>query len=159
MERSAKQTVEWIGMVCLVGLALVGCGVKGVNLNELGTAKVEVLPSEDRYVSIERAAVYQDGGELIVKGTARKDGGTFSTYEGHIDVALLDAAGQTIGLGTAQYKHIPSRRRYSRFEVRFPVVAEQGTRVRMLFHPLNHTEQKHLAALDRLKMERASAGR
>ncbi|MHC1744267.1 MAG: hypothetical protein AB9873_14695 [Syntrophobacteraceae bacterium] len=159
MERSAKRTFARVGMIWLAGFVLAGCAVKGVHLNEMGTANVEVLPSEDRVVSIERADVYQDGGELILKGTARKNGPIFSTYEGHIDVALMDATGQTIGLGTATYRHIPSRRRYSPFEVRFSVVAEPGTLVRLLFHPLDHSDHKHLAAMDRLKAERTPGQR
>lgn len=128
-----------------------GCAMDGVNLKETGTAQVEILSSEDPSVGIERADVYQIGGELVVSGAAFKQGPRFRSYRGHIDIAVMDPAGQTFRIGTAEYRRVPSRHRYSSFEVRFPVVAERVTLVRLVFHSGNGMGAKHLATVQRLK--------
>jgi hypothetical protein len=153
MEGRLKHAITLAGCLGLLVSILAGCAMNGVNLMHAGVARVEILPSDDPAVSIERAGLYQDGGELVVKGQAYKAGPKYRTYRGHIDVALIDPHGQPIGMKTAEYRRVPSRHRHTRYEVRFPLVAERGTLVRMVFHPGNGTGAQHLAAVERLRAE------
>jgi hypothetical protein len=156
MEGRMKHAITLAGFLGFLVSVLAGCAMNGVNLKDTGIARVEILPSDDPAVNIERADLYQDDGELVVKGSAYKLGPKYRSYRGHIDVAVIDPQGQPQGLSTAEYRRVPSRHRYTRFEVRFPVVAERGTLVRMVFHPENGTGAKHLAAVERLKAEKSS---
>lgn len=151
MESKAKKTISMIGLLGLAVVIAAGCMMKGVNLREAGIARVEILASTDPVVRIDKVGIFQDGRELVVTGWAYKNGPRYGTYEGHIDVAVIDTGGKAVNVGTAEYRHVPSRHRYSPFEVRLPLVAERGTLVRLLFHPTDGNGSRHLAEVERLR--------
>ena len=150
MKTRVRHVMSWLG-VCMLAVAipsLWGCATNRVSLSDLGTVKLEIVPSKDPYVHISEADVYQDGNELVVTGTAVKRGPLFTTYKGHIDVAVISPEGETIKQASAEYRRHPSRRRTTTFAVRIPVPAEKGTIIRLMFHTLNDTDSNHPDALE-----------
>lgn len=140
-------------------LASSGCAAKYASLKDLGTARVEILPSDDHDARISFADVYQENGELVVKGTVTKSGPIFVSYKGHIDVAVVSPGGEQVRFGTAECSRFPSRQRQTSFKVRFPMVAEKGTVVHLVFHRLDKSSSKHTAAMKLLKAQGVKASR
>lgn len=142
------------GVCILVAAFLIGCAGKNMTLREALGIRIDVLPSGDGEVEIAEASAYRENGNLVVAGKAKMTGPLFSSYKGHIDIAVLPPGGGEAELSTSEYSHHPSRRTSSSFQVRFPVPAERGTRVVMLFHPVNGAGSEHSKALERLLGER-----
>ncbi|MFZ2447456.1 MAG: hypothetical protein WAW37_13955 [Syntrophobacteraceae bacterium] len=146
----------WTG-ICVFTLAiLLGCTAKYANLATANNVSIEILPSLDECVEIEGVRAFQDGDKLLVTGKAKKHGPIFTTYKGHIDVAVMSPDGEPVSLGGAEYEHHPSRNVISSFEVPIPVSARQGTRVYLLSHPVNGADSEHSAAVGRLLAQAAS---
>ncbi len=142
------------GACILVAAFVIGCTGKNMSLREALGIRIEVLPSGDGKVEIAEAGAYRENGDLVVAGTAKMTGPLFSSYKGHIDIAVLPPGGGRAELSTSEYSHHPSRRTSSSFQVRFPVPAKKGTRVVMLFHSVNDTGSEHSNAVERLLGER-----
>jgi len=111
---------------------------------------VEILPYKDKYVEIKEVVVYQDRNKLLVTGKARKHGPLFSTYKGHIEVAVVPPDAGPVSLGFAEYEHHPSRNVIRTFEVPFPVPANPGTKVLLTFHPTKDSDSEHSLAIEKL---------
>jgi hypothetical protein len=135
--------------------ALLGCATSQASISDIGNTRVEILPSGDNRVEITRADAYRAGDELVITGKAVRQRLLFTSDKGHIDIAVIGPGGEQVKLGTAEYRHHPSRQRVSSFKVRFPDAFEQGTKVRMIFHTLDGGGSKHLAALKMLGGEKA----
>ena len=150
MKTQGKRVRAWMG-ICVFTLAILfGCTAKYANLTKASNVSVEILPSKDKYLEIKDVSVYQDGDKLLVTGKAKKNGPIFVTYKGHIDVTVVSPGEGPVSLGGADYKHHPSRNIIRSFEVLFPVPAKHGTRVFLVFHPVNGTDSEHSAAVERL---------
>jgi len=155
MNAQGKRVSTWMGIFVFALAILSGCTAKYATLTTAGNVNVEILPSRDECVEIKDVSVYRDGDRLLVTGKAMKRGPLFATYKGHIDVAFV-SPDEGLKMGEAEYKHLPSRNIISSFEVSFPIPAEPGARVLLVFHPVNGADSDHLAAIDRLIAKAAS---
>lgn len=119
-------------------------------------SEVEILPLKDSYAEITDVTVHQLGKDLLVSGTIVKTGRLFTSYTGHIDVAVTTPEGG-FKHGTAEYRAFPSRNRTSAFEIRIPNVSAAGAEVRMAFHPRDDANATHSFALCMLRNPGATA--
>jgi len=141
-------------VICLMSAGVFqACAAKAeyVNLVETGGAKVEILPSMDRNISLSQVTVNQQKERFTVSGNAITNGPLFATYKGHIDIVVVGPDKKAMNLRSAEYTHFPSRNRISSFEVHFPVAAEDGTTVRLLYHSLDDAGSRHAMAVNLLE--------
>jgi hypothetical protein len=150
--RTLEGIIILAGVSILAVVSLFGCATSQVNLVKENTARVEIVSSKDTRASISNADLNQNGNELVVMGTVNNQEPLFTTYDGHIDVVVIAPNGGAVRIGTARYHHFPSRRRSSSFTLRFPMIAEKGTLVRLAFHRVDgaDSEKLHTLTLDML---------
>ncbi len=125
-----------LSLFFVLTVVLSGCASGHVHLVDGGTVFIERVPAKKVYFS--RVYVNQDGNELVIAGRLKQ---RYRSHvgSGHVDIAILNPAGEILGKGSAFY--VPgilsakrSRHRGSRFEVRLPVVPPEGSKVRLEFH-------------------------
>ncbi len=153
MRTGVERTMLFVGLYMLSAFFIAGCATNWVSLRDAGAVRIEVIPSRDAHAVVSGVDVYQDGNELTVSGSVNKEGALFTTCDGHIDIAVIGPHSERVELGTAQYHHFPSRQHSSSFTLRFPVIAEKGTAVRLIFHRADGADSKqlHAAALEILQ--------
>lgn len=153
MRTRAERTMALLGLCVFAAALLGGCATNRASLRDAGTVTVEILHIKETRAGISSTNVYQDGNELTVTGIAGKQGHLFSPYDVHIDVAVIAPDGETVRLRTAKYHHFRSRRRSSSFTLRFPLIAEKGTAVRLVLHRADGADSKqlHAAAIEMLE--------
>jgi hypothetical protein len=150
MKSRTRNIVSMLIFCAFSAVLFQGCVTTARNLAKCCNVSIEILPSLDPNVEIKKADAFQDGNELVVAGTAIKKSSTYCTYDGHIDIAVISPDGETLGVGTAEYRHHCSRRRDTSFEKRFSVATTPGTKVRMVFHASDENGLQHSAAVELL---------
>jgi len=139
-------------MIILLNLAMLcsglsGCAFNRINLVDQGLVAVERVDPETTCIA--KPAVYQDGDELIIRGSVKCH--RFRGFSrGHIDIAIVGAEGDVLqSLNALYYPRIIPRKggRESRFHVHIPVKPPEGTVVRLAFHKVETpTSQTFLCA-------------
>lgn len=126
-------------MILLLNLAMLcsglsGCTFNRINLVDQGLVAVERVDLETTCIS--EPSVYQDGDELIIRGSVKCH--RFRGFSrGHIDIAIVSAEGEVLqSLSALYYPRVIPRKvgRESRFHIDFPLKPPAGTVVRLAFH-------------------------
>jgi hypothetical protein len=124
----------WILALIVFASGLAGCAFNRVNLVDEGVVRVERVDPETTCVA--RPAVYQDGDELLIRGSVKCH--RFRGFSrGHIDIAIVSAEGEVLqSLSALYYPRIIPRKggRESRFHVTIPLKPTAGAVVRLAFH-------------------------
>ena len=122
----------------ITGMFLSGCAPKHMNLVTQKGVFIESVDSAQAYIS--GMAVSEDGNELVITGKVHRRNRSISG-SGHVDVTILDSAGNVIEKGGVPYTpttlpKTPGARKHrgSRFEVRLPGVLPAGSKVRVFYH-------------------------
>jgi len=120
------------------GMFLIGCAPKHLNLITKKGVSIEAIHSAQ--VQISDMAVSEDGNELVITGKVYRRNRSISG-SGHVDVTILDSAGNVIEKGSVPYTpttlpKTPGARRHrgSGFEVRLSGVLPAGSRVQVVYH-------------------------
>lgn len=124
--------------VVTTGIFLSGCAPKHMNLITKKGVSIEAVHSARVHIS--DLAVSEDGNELVITGKVSRRNPSISG-SGHVDVTILDPAGNVIEKGSVPYTpttlpKTPGARRHrgSRFEVRLPCVLPAGSKVQIAYH-------------------------
>jgi len=120
------------------GMFLIGCAPKHVNLITKKGVSIETIHSAQ--VQISDMAVSEDDNELVITGKVYRRNPSISG-SGHVDVTILDSAGNVIDKGSIPYTpttlpKTPGARKHrgSRFEVRLPCVLPSGSKIQVAYH-------------------------
>ena len=120
------------------GMFLAGCAPKHKNLITQKGVSIEAVHSAQTHIS--DMAVSEDGNELVITGKVHRRNRSISG-SGHVDVTILDSAGNVIEKGGVPYTpttlpKTPGARKHrgSRFEVRLPGVLPAGSKVQVAYH-------------------------
>jgi hypothetical protein len=130
--------------VCMAIVILTGCAT-GANLVKIGRAAIETAVSGDDYIRIHDANIYQDGNELKVSGKVKQIGSYLPrAYNAHVDLAVLSPQGTVVKYGSAGFARTSNIKRHHEawFSARFPLVAEQGTKIILAYHRLETSNSK-----------------
>ena len=131
------------GVLSLLGfvttaMLLSGCAYKHANLISQKGVSIETIHSAGAHIS--DVAVSEDGNELVITGKVSRINPAISG-SGHVDVTILDSAGNVIDKGTVPYTpttlpKTPGARKHrgSRFEVRLPCALPAGSKVQVAYH-------------------------
>jgi len=124
--------------VVTIGILLSGCAPKHVNLITQKGVSIETIHSAGAHIS--DVAVSEDGNELVITGKVSRLNRAISG-SGHVDVAILDSAGNVIDKGTVPYTpttlpKTPGARKHrgSRFEVRLHCALPARGKVQVSYH-------------------------
>lgn len=124
--------------VVTTGIFLSGCAPKHMNLITKKGVSIEAVHSARVHIS--DLAVSEDGNELVITGKVSRRNPSISG-SGHVDVTILDPAGNVIEKGSVPYTpttlpKTPGARRHrgSRFEARLPCVLPAGSKVQIAYH-------------------------
>jgi hypothetical protein len=117
---------------------LPGCAPKHPNLITQDGVSIETLHSAGAHIS--DVAVSEDGNGLVITGkVSRLNRATSGS--GHVDVTILDSAGNVIDKGTVPYTpttlpKTPGARKHkgSRFEVRLRCALPERGRIQVSYH-------------------------
>jgi len=124
----------WMLTLFVVGTGLAGCAFNRVDLVDEGVVRVERVDPETTCIA--RPHVYQDGDELVIRGTVKCT--RFRGFShGHIDIAIMSDEGELLQSLSALYhpRIIPRKGgRASRFHVTMPLKPPAGAVVRLAFH-------------------------
>jgi hypothetical protein len=122
----------------ITGMFLSGCTPKQKNLITSKGVSIEAVYSERVHIS--DLAVSEDGNELVITGKVHRRNQSISG-SGHVDVTILDSAGNVIKRGDVPYTpttlpKTPGARKHrgARFEVRLSCVLPAGSNVRVAYH-------------------------
>ena len=120
------------------GMFLIGCAPKHVNLITKKGVSIETIPSA--LVHFSDMAVTENGNELVITGKVYRRNRSISG-SGHVDVTILDSAGNVIEKGSIPYTpstlpKTPGARKHqgSRFEVRLPCVLPSESKIQVAYH-------------------------
>ncbi len=120
------------------GMFLSGCAPKHVNLITKKGVSIETIHSARVHIS--DVAVSEDSNELVITGKVYRRNPSISG-SGHLDVTILDPAGNVIEKGSVPYTpttlpKTPGARKHrgSRFEVRLPCVLPSESKVQVTYH-------------------------
>ena len=120
------------------GMFLSGCAPKHVNRITNTGVSIETVHSARAHIS--DVAVSEDGNELVITGKVYRRNRSISG-SGHVDVTILDSAGNVIEKGSVPYTpttlpKTPGARKHrgSRFEVRLPCALPAGSKVQVAYH-------------------------
>ena len=126
------------------GMFLSGCAPKHVNLITKKGVSIETIHSAR--VQISDMAVSEDGNELVISGKVHRRNPSISGA-GHVDVTILDPAGNVIEKGSVAYTpttlpKTPGARKHrgSRFEIRLLCVLPAGRKVQVAYHARGKSE-------------------
>ncbi|MBW2111147.1 MAG: hypothetical protein JRH00_06885 [Deltaproteobacteria bacterium] len=126
-----------LGLVT-TAMFLSGCAYKHANLISQKGISIETIHSAGAHIS--DVAVSEDDNELVITGKVYRLNPSISG-RGHVDVTILDSAGNVIEKGTVPYTptilpKTPGARKHrgSRFEVRLPCVLPAGSKVEVAYH-------------------------
>jgi len=124
--------------VVTTGMFLSGCASKHVNLITKKGVSIETIRSPRVHIS--DMAVSENGNEFVITGKVYRRNRSISG-SGHVDVTILDSAGNVIEKGSVPYTpttlpKTPGARKHrgSRFEVRLPCVFPAGSKVQVAYH-------------------------
>ncbi len=133
-----------LGLVT-TGMFLSGCSPKHANLITKTGVSIETIHSAGAHIS--DVALSEDDNELVITGKVSRLNPAISG-SGHVDVTILDAAGNIIDKGTVPYTptilpKTPGARKHrgSRFEVRLHCALPAGGKVQVAFHARRETER------------------
>lgn len=126
----------WI--LTLIGIVLIlsGCASNLQNLEKTGTVSLEIVPSTSHNIVISEARVYQDGGELVIKGKVKRKTTIFESG-GHVEIGIIGPEGKVLEeIWTGYVPSIIPRKgtRESSFSVHVPVILPAGSVVRVGYH-------------------------
>jgi len=145
------------------GIFLSGCAPKHVNLITKKGVSIETIHSAQVHIS--DVVVSEDGNELVITGKVYRRNRSISG-SGHVDVTILDPAGNVIEKGSVPYTpttlpKTPGARRHrgSRFEVRLPSVLPAGSRVQVAYHATVKPESNGLDCERSVSIGRPSIGK
>jgi hypothetical protein len=118
-----------------------GCGTNRIDLADNGTVSVEKVPSQN--VKILWTSVYQDGEDLVVYGTVRRYGYSSYPMKTHVDIIIFSPDGTILQERQTKDICVPIRRpgrgiSFARFRERFAVLAEGGSKVKIVCHSQSH---------------------
>ena len=124
-----------ISIIAYVGI-LSACTAKPLPTPPPDTLAVKILPAYD--VQFIQTSARQDGENVVINGQVKRTvTGGKSVIVGHVDVELIDKAGNTIYQAVANDspKSIPERSGMtSSFTTRIPITAPQESFVTVKFH-------------------------
>jgi len=149
--------------VVTTAMFLSGCAPKHVNL--ITKKGVSIEANHSARVDISDVAVSEDGNELVITGKVYRRNRSISG-SGHVDVTILDPAGNLIEKGSVPYTpatlpKTPGARRHrgSRFEVRLPSVLPAGSKVQVAYHATVKPESNGLDRERSVSTGRPSIGK
>ncbi|MBV5329527.1 MAG: hypothetical protein JZU65_18190 [Chlorobium sp.] len=123
--------------------ALAACTVKPSSPPAPDSLATKILSTSE--VQIVQTSARQDGENIVVDGQVRRTvTGGRGIIKGHIDIGIIDTEGNTIGrvVTNVSPEIIPNRGvMTSSFTTRIPLVAPQGSVVRVRFHNGPHDSE------------------
>ncbi len=120
----------------LASMTTYGCALHRVNLVDNGTVLLELVPSDEGYVS--QAHVFQDDDEMLISGKVKRTTHSSAIHQGHVDIAIIAPDGTVVHEVSAPDTPTSLRRRATTkrtFSVRLKIVPAQGTKIRMTYRP------------------------
>ncbi len=112
-------------------------------------SRIDIIHSKDKQFELKEVRVSQDGSDLVVFGKVKKKGSIYTSYNGHIDIALVQPDKEIV-LETAEYKHFPSEQVLSAFDVHFPGAISREARILIYLHPVDGNGMEHSKAVEML---------
>lgn len=138
IEEEKMKNMKWLNVALVViMIAVSGCAGNRVNLVDKGVVSIERMPSKIRGVYFHDVQVYKKGDDLVVSGSVKRRYTSVAGGSGHVDVAIINPDGNVVKyVSTAYSPKVISKRSHSGsyFEVRLPVVPQDGTTVRVAIH-------------------------
>ncbi len=139
-EMKLLKLIPTVTLIIASAFILPACTVKPTPPSFLGSLTMKIIPATD--VHIVQASARQDGENVVVDGqiTRKKIGGR-GIVKGHIDIDILDEAGKNIRqVVTDISPRIVSKLSgmKSSFSTQIPIIAPQGSIVRVMFHNGHH---------------------
>ncbi len=138
-----KHMKMYILAMMILGLVTVltsSCAFNRVDLVKDGTVKLEVMPSEDEYIT--NAYVYREGDVLKVGGHVRSGKTVPMLKGGHVDVEIIGPDGQVLKECALYFPLIPDKQtRTSWFHADLQLNPSHGTVVRMIYHHTTSPEE------------------
>jgi hypothetical protein len=122
-----------LGVLIAVLVMTPGCASTGTDLVEQGEAKVEYIPS--RYAHIHRVSVYQEEKTLLISGELHGRFHRKDFVPGHVDIEVISPDGDILQKGSTRYHRI-GRTKSLKFSIQFPDTIPQGSRIRVVHHPV-----------------------
>jgi hypothetical protein len=135
-----KKTVRCVLRKVAVGITIMmacGCASNRIDLVDNGMVTVETIDSKP--VSVSRASVYQDGADLVISGTVKRQYHTVIADRGHIDIIVLAPDGAALTRMCGHYKpRLSRKKRAAHFTARLPLPLQRGSVVRIVHHSGHH---------------------
>lgn len=117
-------------------LMITGCASTGVDLVAKGEVKVEHVPSS--YAHIHRVSVHQEEEMLIILGELHGRSHRAVFVPGHVDIEVISLDGDVLQQGYTRYHRFGSRKSGKfKFSIKFPGTISQGSRIRVVHHPIS----------------------
>jgi hypothetical protein len=122
-----------------------GCATNRIDLADKGIVSVETVPS--KRVNILWTDVYQDGEDILVYGVVQRLSHTSYPIKTHVDITILSPDGMVLQEARTPDIYVPRRIpgkgiSWERFQVRFPDIPPQGSRVNMVVHGGKHEDKE-----------------
>jgi hypothetical protein len=96
---------------------------------------LQAVTQESAEVSFTNFYAFEEDQKLVLAGAVRRRDGLNSSFGGHVDLAVLDQAGNTlVSTATNINPRITRRARESYFRARFDLKAPQGSKIFAAFH-------------------------
>lgn len=136
-----------IGIALGVLMAFIpGCATNRIDLVDKGLVSVETVPS--KRVNILWTDVYQDGNDMVVYGVVQRRSYTSYPLKTHVDIAVLSPEGTVLQETRTQDIYVPRRIpgkgiNWKRFEVRFPSIPAEGSKVSIVTHSDSHNNTEN----------------
>lgn len=110
-----------------------GCAGRGATLTGLGVMKA--VTQESREITFNAFYAIEENQKLVLAGALKRRDGLHSSYGGHVDVAVMDAAGKTLASASVNLNpRITRRARESYFKAAFDLKPPTGGQVFAAFH-------------------------
>lgn len=110
-------------------------------VNLIDTGAVSIERETTRGAFFHGVFAYEDEGRLVVTGNVKRPKTTPGLVGGHVDVTVIDSAGEVLDKVSTQYSpKVLSResRRGSKFSASFAAIPPKGSRVKVSIHSGKH---------------------
>jgi hypothetical protein len=143
MQKRLSAVVVTLGFSVLP-VVISGCATNRTDPVDKGIVSVETVPS--RKVNILRTDVYKDSEGFVVYGVVQRLSDTSYPIKTHVDITILSRDGTVLQEARTSDIYVPRRIpgkgiSWERFQIRFPHIPPQGSKVNMIVHGGRHNGQ------------------
>jgi len=137
-EEGIMKNMKWLNVILgIIVITASGCAGSRVNLVEKGGVSIERMTSKVRGLYFHNVHAYKESDGLVVSGNVKRRYTSVPGGSGHVDVAIINPEGEAVKhVGTNYSPRVVSKRSHpgARFEVRLPVIPQEGDTVRVAIH-------------------------